>query len=342
MTSPRYIFRTAPSGEWARLDIAHWQHSLEYLDFQHKLNRDAEHLIIEEESSKKIIGYFAIIHYPLGYGLKLADIPYGPVWLSSPDDTILDELANFLRDYASRHKLIFLRLELPRPHQAFRQAPYPNTTSFAQAEGEALLNLKAPIDTLWHKCSKSTRRNITASQKNNLSIEFAYGNDLLGSRDDFICINQATTQAHHTTTHSDTHFKILFEALAGNKKSFVAVVRDSEQEIHAINIITIFGKHAYCPYGASTERGKRELGAYYFIKWEIIKHLKEQGIQDFNWGGISVGEDDASLAGLNQFKLGFGGEKLLHYPRYDLPTSWWYYPYIGRAYFKQILKMIRK
>lgn len=337
MNTP-YVFRRLRISDWQKIDHTHWQHTQEYARFAQALNREVTQIGMYHSSSDMLCGYMQIVHYPLGHGFVIADIPYGPVWIESPSDALKHALADFLHKYAHAHQLFAIRLELQDSHPRFRSAYFSNNTSFAQAQGEAVLDLSPTLDDLFAQCSKSTRRNIKKSQRNTLQIEFAHGQDMLEYRDDFIHLNEATTQEHHTTTHTPSHFHTLFEVLAQNEDNFVAVVRDAQSTIHAINIMTVFNSRAYCPYGASTSEGKRTLGAYYFIKWEIIRYLKEHDVREFNWGGIAVGADDAALSGLNQFKLGFGGEIVEHAPRYDLPASWWYYLYILRSLVKHYLK----
>ena len=332
-----YSFEKASTQEWSALTHTHWQHTPAYADFQRTLGREVHQILIRDQKSHEILGYMLIVHYKLTRSLTLADIPYGPVWLREADNRLLEALGHYLHSYNREHQLITTRLELPHSHPLFKKALFSSETSFAQAQGEVVLNLAPPLDTLLAECSRSTRRNIKKSQKNNLRCEFVYGQDIIDYRDDFVRINKETTDSHSTTTHSDTHFAQLFESLARDTNSFVAVVRDSEHSICAINIITVFGSRSYCPYGASTRAGKKQ-GAYYFIKCEIIQHLKSQNISDFNWGGVSISSEDKALSGLNQFKLGFGGSIIEHPPRYDLPGGVLYYLYILRALIKHSLR----
>jgi lipid II:glycine glycyltransferase (peptidoglycan interpeptide bridge formation enzyme) len=333
-----YIFQELGATQWRAIAHTHWQHTQEYADFQRELGRTVSQIGITDSQTSAMLGYILLVHYSLGYGLQIADAPYSPVWRTEPTDDLLNELADYLHSHASAHDLLGLRLELPWHHARYKRAPYSNETSFGQAQGEVLLDITPDTDTLLAQCSKSTRRNIKKSQRNNLQIEYAHGHKMLAYRDDFIRLNEATAREHQTTTHTPAHFRTLFDVISQNENNFVAVVRDAQDVIHAINIMTVFGTHAYCPYGASTRDGKRKLGAYYFIKWEIIRYLKSQGIARFNWGGVSINADDNALSGLNQFKLGFGGHIIKHPTRYDLPVSWRYYLYSCRSIFKHYLK----
>ncbi len=41
--------------------------------------------------------------------------------------------------------------------------------------------------------------------------------------------------------------------------------------------------------------------------WEMIKHFKAEGLQEYDFGGYATGQLGEELAGINQFKASFGG-----------------------------------
>lgn len=45
------------------------------------------------------------------------------------------------------------------------------------------------------------------------------------------------------------------------------------------------------------------------LTWKDILYFKKTGLKTFDFGGIAEGTTDKSLAGINEFKLSFGGEK---------------------------------
>ncbi len=65
----------------------------------------------------------------------------------------------------------------------------------------------------------------------------------------------------------------------------------------------------------ATHPDHRVDGAMNFVHFETIRRAAAEGLEHFDLSGISTGEVDEKTAGINRFKLGFGGE-VLHYPTY--------------------------
>ena len=65
----------------------------------------------------------------------------------------------------------------------------------------------------------------------------------------------------------------------------------------------------YYPYGST--RISQQSGAYsekrpfYLLKWHSLMQMKELGVRRYDMWGLAEGDE---LAGVENFKLGFGGE----------------------------------
>jgi|GEM_PF-2581619 len=319
---------------WSTLPISQWQHTWEYGEVQKISHRTVHRFIIKNTTSSDYVGFFQVVTYPFFKGKNISYIPYGPVFTDQPNSDLLQWLHEELVLFGKRQNSICVRCELDSngiftklPLSAYR-------TSFHQPRGEVLLDL-SDAQNVQNNFSKSTRRNITKANKNDLVFSFFNGPAMNNQLQNFLDINISNTKDHKTTTHPDQYFIDLFSVLSKNKNNFVSVISTQDQAPLAINIFTVFGNYAYCPFGASTSLGK-ELGAYYKIKKESIDHLVSKNITSFNWGGISVGMNDENLQGLNNFKLGFGGSQVIHDRFYDaVCASFYYWIYIIRACIKK-------
>jgi len=65
----------------------------------------------------------------------------------------------------------------------------------------------------------------------------------------------------------------------------------------------------------ATHPDHRVDGSMNLVHFETIRRAAAEGLEHFDLSGISTGEVDEKTAGINRFKLGFGGE-VLHYPTY--------------------------
>ncbi len=292
----------------------------------------------EITKNKKCTGYFQAIIYPLFKGKTSIYLPYGPM-LHDTSAELLKELGSFLRDIGESHDAVFVRSDftppqsiLPEPFVPIPQFSY--HTAYHQPRGEWILDITPAPDVLLSEMHKKTRYNLRKALKTDLQTKIYSGSDILPWTPAFIEINKINTQSHQTTTHPNSYFNSLFELLSKNTNNFIAVTAQ-EGSILAINLFVHSEREVFCPFGASTTKGKK-LGAYYHIKWHAILHMKEMGVKQFNWGGISVGMHDEYLAGVTTFKKGFGGSELKHGSLYDVVLQpFWYKLYMLRKRLKK-------
>lgn len=315
---------------WDDLAVTHWQHTWEYGCVQELSNRIVSRYIITDNN--ETIGFFQMVTYPLCKNKTISYLPYGPVFFNKQIQKQLQGVEKMLHNLGQEKNSILVRAELPN-NNVFSKLPlFAYQTSFHQARGEVVLQITKNVS---DNFSKSTKRNIKKASKNNLQTNFYHGHDIVSQLNNFLSINAANTASHGTTTHDKTYFTNLFDVLSQNDNNFVATVYDEHANSLAINIFTVFNEICYCPFGASTDAGKK-LGAYYQIKHDSIGHMQKNGISEFNWGGISIGKNDKNLSALNSFKLGFGGKEKHHNDLYDVVISpVWYYLYLLRSWIKK-------
>lgn len=84
----------------------------------------------------------------------------------------------------------------------------------------------------------------------------------------------------------------------------LASVRNVAGEILSVALIIIFDKISYY-FLAGTSPVGRDQSASFFMLDEVFKKLKQLGIKQFDFGGITPFKENAQ--GVNRFKMGFNG-----------------------------------
>ena len=84
-------------------------------------------------------------------------------------------------------------------------------------------------------------------------------------------------------------------------------------------LILTFGDKAYYSLAATGEKGRKTNLGYSMI-YILLQYLKKRGINEFDFGGIS---SISNAAGVNHFKMGFGGEILEYSGEWDWSNYHW-------------------
>ena len=312
MANKTTLLQNVSADDYKAFPHSFWQQTHDYGAIQERSGRKVVRRVIKE--SDTVLGYFTLVIYPFFGSYSFGYMPYGPIMLETLSPDQINQYEKELRDLAHEHRLVFVRHDTDCRSDSTNISlgtpvpPFLQHSSFHQPRGEGILNIAPELDQIKANFSKSTKRNVNRSLKQDLKIEFHYGSDMYSSKDSFIALNEANIRSHGTTTHSDSYFRSLFEVLAKSENNFVANVYHDDILVASHIICTWFDgsiKLAYCPFGASSDTGK-DVYAYYFLKYKTIEHLQSFGVAQWNWGGISISDTDSHLKGVDQFKRGFG------------------------------------
>jgi len=85
-------------------------------------------------------------------------------------------------------------------------------------------------------------------------------------------------------------------------------------------LVLRFGPRAFYLIGASGKEG-RALRASYGLIDRLLKYLKAEGTEQFDFGGLDP--HGSKAAGVNQFKTGFGGETVEHLGEWEWASAAW-------------------
>jgi hypothetical protein len=217
------------------------------------------------------------------FGKKIAHIPHGPIFFTKQKNEDLKNIKKFLQNFSKKHNIIFLRLELKKNKLFFKTPSFAYHTSFAQPRAEMILDISKPTKEIYNNFKKDIKRNIKKAKKNSLKTDFIFSKEILNEKENFIRMNKQNMQSHNKTTHTDKYLSNFLILLSKTKKGFISKTYETKnpKNILSYNIFVVSKDTAFCPYGASTQEGKK-MGAYPFTKYESIKKMKEMDLKYFN------------------------------------------------------------
>jgi len=112
----------------------------------------------------------------------------------------------------------------------------------------------------------------------------------------------------------------LSQLIAAFKEGSRILVGYFEGEPVAACLVLLKGKGSFYWRAATAGKG-RELSASYAMIWELLKRLKSEGFERFDFGGILPGLPSAE--GINHFKRGFGGTVVEYLGEWEWANPSW-------------------
>lgn len=165
--------------------------------------------------------------------------------------------------------------------------------------GTYVIDLKQDIDLLWKNVHSKHRNVIRRAEKNGVSVFFE--GDYLGEAYELI---KETQERSARAFIGYDNFCELIRAMPGNVKIVAAFDGDDMQ---GCAVIVLDKVRAYYLYGGS--KSNPSLGAVNYMHWELIKELKANGVNEYDFVGARLSDDiSEKLQGIQRFKKRFGGE----------------------------------
>lgn len=181
-----------------------------------------------------------------------------------------------------------------------------------------------------------TRYNIKVAEKKNVAIVILNGFENNKKTEKFLDLIEKTGSRKGINFHSKEYYrKMLKNISSDNLKLYLAVY---ENKIIAGAILVIYGQMATYLHGASDDNN-RNVMAPFLLQWQMIKDARENGAKKYDFGGVSIGEDDKEREkkwfGVTRFKQGFSKNNLpLEFSgSYDIivsPIKYWAYRVIQK------------
>lgn len=191
---------------------------------------------------------------------------------------------------------------------------YPKMADFAPF-GSYILDLSKSTDDLWKHIHSKHKNVIRRAIKNNVTIkiEHTYNHDIYNAI-------EYTLSKNSIFFFSEHQMKLLASRLDSN----ILFVGSYHNDILQSGAIIVYNqKGAYYFWGGGYEN--IPLGSNNLLQWEIIKSLKDLGVEKYNFVGARVGDTvDKKLKGIQLFKKRFGPKLIKGYI--------WRYPIVKWKY----------
>ena len=163
--------------------------------------------------------------------------------------------------------------------------------------GSYVIDLQKPEDVLWRNISKTTRHNITAGQRDGVSIR--EGMEFLDPAYDLI--RETFLRSKLSFMRRDS-FKRFALALGNNGKLLMA---ERQGLAHSYSLFAFSTPCAYWIYGGNIDH--QHQGAMKLLQWEAIRLFRNLGVRKFDFFGARINPQKGSKQeGINLMKKHLG------------------------------------
>ena len=186
---------------------------------------------------------------------------------------------------------------------------------FVQPRRTLLMDPSRSPEELLAAMRKKTRQYIHKAERDGVVTEET--RDL----DRYLRVLKCVAERDHFALHDRAYFTRLLDAFGD--AVHLSIARVGADDTGALLVIRL-GDRAWELYGGwSGAHG--ESRPFYLLKWRSLMAMKQRGVTRYDMWGLSEREGDA-LAGIEQFKLGFGGEIATWVGALEVPVTGVLYP----------------
>lgn len=168
---------------------------------------------------------------------------------------------------------------------------------FVQPRRTLLLNLSRENEDLLGSMRKKTRQYIHKAERAGVVTEET--RDL----DRFLKVLNAVAERDRFATHSREYFERLLVAFGD--RAHVMLARVGDEDAGALLLVRMADR-AWELYGGWSG-AHAEARPFYLLKWRAMLRMRQLGVRRYDMYGLAEGADDP-LAGVENFKRGYGGE----------------------------------
>ncbi len=243
-------------------------------------------------------GIAQVLIKSLPLGISVAYAPRGP--LVAPE-RLADAIAA-LRDALARERCASLLCDPEAPDDAairatlvragVRQSPV-----FVQPRRTLLMDLSKRDEELFAAMRKKTRQYIHKAERAGVVTEES--RDL----DRFMRVLGAVGQRDRFAIRSREYFDKLLAAFGD--RALLMLARVGDEDTGAMLLVRMADR-AWELYGGWSG-AHAEARPFYLLKWRAMLRMRQLGVRRYDMYGLAEGADDP-LAGVENFKLGYGGE----------------------------------
>ena len=285
----------------------------EWGNFKEKYGWKAKRFGVEADN--KFVYAFQVLVKKLPLGFSFFYYPLG----SLPNEKILKEILNKLKELAKEEKAIFLQLDIVqeknnlREKELFEQS-FVKSFEEIQPKNTLLLALTQSEEEILKQMKPKGRYNIKVAQKHGVKVKEIKS---LEDFKDYQKLHEETVKRDKISARSFEYLKDLFSTLRENDLGTAFIAYYKNEPISGI-IASLAGERATYMYGASTDNYRHVMAAY-LLQWEAIKYAKVRGAKVYDFFGIAPTDDpNHQWAGITRFKKQFGGQEIESLGSYDL------------------------
>ncbi|HMS50033.1 MAG TPA: peptidoglycan bridge formation glycyltransferase FemA/FemB family protein [Candidatus Saccharibacteria bacterium] len=246
-------------------------------------------------------------------------VPAGPI-IDWEDSALAKKAVAEMKRIAKREKCVFIRV---RPQivtstkykNIFRRLGFVSAQMHLHAELTSQLDITKDESSLLAEFRKNTRYELKQADKRGIKISSTTD---VKAIEEFYMLQLATARRHGFVPYGKRFLQKQFETFAAEDKVLLYSAHTKDGKLIAQAFIIFYNKEAAYHYGASTDLGRKEPGAY-AIQWAAIQEAKRRGCERYNfWGVVQPDQTKHRFYGVSVFKRGFRGEDVEYLHAQDL------------------------
>lgn len=253
--------------------------------------------VLEDSRGSTRHGVAQVLFKRLPLGVTIAYAPRGPL----VDPSQLPEAIVALRRVLSRDRCASLLCDPEVPaddatRERLAGAGIRPSKVFVQPRRTLLMDLEREPEVLLAEMKKKTRQYVHKGERDGVVTEET--RDL----DRFLAVLRVVAERDRFAIHSRAYFASLLDAFGDRAHMLVARVGDQDA---GVLLLARLGDRAWELYGGWSG-AHAEARPFYLLKWRAMLRMRALGARRYDMWGLADGPDDP-LAGVESFKLGFGG-----------------------------------
>ncbi len=176
-----------------------------------------------------------------------------------------------------------------------------------------VLDLSREPEALLAEMRRKTRQYVRKAERDGVATEES------GDIGAFYEIERAVASRARFGVHARAYFETLWRVFAPQGRAHLFFARFAGTRVAALLVLR-WGPSAWEMFGGPTGE-HAENRPFYLLKWRAILRLRQLGVRSYDmWGLAETGRGDDPLAGVDNFKLGFGGEQRTYVGAWEAPV----------------------
>jgi lipid II:glycine glycyltransferase (peptidoglycan interpeptide bridge formation enzyme) len=248
----------------------------------------AERYVLEDDRGRR--GLAQVLRKRVGPSLSVTYAPRGPLC----DDGVLPDAIDALRRSLAKGLVISLLCDPEVPPNddlaaELSRRGVTRSTVYVQPRRTLLIDLTQDAETMLAAMRKKTRQYIRKAEREGVATEET--TDLAR----FHRLLRGVAERDAFGIHDLAYFAALADAFG--ERLHILMARIDGEDVGALLVIReLFGGWS----GTHAEQRP-----FYLLKWRSLMRMQQLGVRRYDMWGLAEGEE---LAGVENFKLGFGGE----------------------------------